>query len=205
MTGMTDGLRTVVTLGFVVTGVWCLVRCVDLARSRRLGDRIGYGAHALMSGSMIAMVWSPPWLAGWQMAVFAVGCAWFVIEAVGVPVTSLRLAPDAAASAVVALHRGLGGRLRCVHHAVSMAIMVWMFHALSSGTMAVPGMTMPASRSLTPVLATTGGVYAVTAAALLAVATLAAPRPTRWRMSAGDDAVHAAMTGGMAVMLLAIA
>lgn len=204
MTGMTDSLRTVVTVAFLAAGAWCLWRCIDLARSQRLGDRIGYGAHTLMSASMIAMVWSPPWLAGWQMAVFAVACGWFVIQAVGIPVTALRLSPDVARQ--VSDHGGAGGRLRCLHHAVLMALMVWMFDALSTGSMAMPGMTMPAAPGdRTHVLAAAGGVYAVAVAALLAVAVLAAPRPAGRRRSTGDDVVHAAMTAGMAVMLLAMA
>ena len=204
MTGMADELRVAVTVGFLVSGAWCLWRCVDLARSRRLADGIGYAAHVLMAVSMVAMVWSPPWLAGSQMAVFAVACGWFVVQAVGIPVAALRLHPESAPTVVTGMHSGPGGRLRCAHHAVLMAVMVWMFHTLTAGSMAMPGMSAPAP-GRTPVFAAVGGVYAVIVAGLLAVTALAAPRRTRSGLSSGDDAVHAVMTGGMAVMLLVMA
>jgi hypothetical protein len=205
MTGMTDGVRVAVTVAFLATGGFCLWRCVELARSRRLGDRIGYGAHALMSGSMVAMVWSPPRLVGWQMAIFALGCGWFVVQALGVPVASLRPLTGSAYPVAPMAHAGRGGRIRCLHHAALMAVMVWMFHALSAGSMAMPGMKTSGATGLTLVLATTGTVYAVVAAVLLAVAALAAPRRPRPGTSTGDDAVHTVMTFGMAAMLLTMA
>jgi hypothetical protein len=205
MTAMTDGAPVIVTLGFLITGGFCLWRCVELARSRRLGDRIGYGAHALMSGSMVAMVWSPPVLVGWQMAIFALAAGWFVVQAVGVPVASLRLSSGSTIPVAPTAHAGRGGRIRCLHHAVLMAVMVWMFHAVSAGSTSMPGMKTSDAPGLTPALATTRAVHAIAAAALLAVGALAAPRRRQSAKSMGDHAVHTVMTIGMAAMVVAMA
>jgi hypothetical protein len=193
MTGMTDAARVAVTLGFLVTCVFCVWRCVELAGTRRLSDRIGYGAHAVMAVSMVAMVWSPPVLADWQMAIFGLAAGFFAVQALGISSTSLRLATAGAPTT----HECAGARIRCMHHAVLMAVMVWMFHAASSGSMSMPGMKHS-------MLALAGAVYAIIAAALLAVAALAA-RPPRAGTPASDDAAHTVMTIGMAVMLMAMA
>ena len=205
MTAMTGEVPVIVTCGFLVTGGFCMWWCVELGRSRRLGDRIGYGAHALMSGSMVAMVWSPPVLVGWQMAVFALAAGWFVVQAVGVPAASLRLSTGSTTPVAPTAYAGRGGRVRYLHHAVLMAVMVWMFHAVSAGSTSMPGMKTSDAPGLTPALATTRAVYAIAAAALLAAAALAAPRRRQCVRSMGDHAVHTVMTIGMAAMVMAVA
>lgn len=216
MTAMPVELRLAVTVVFLATGVFCLRRCVSLARSPRVADRVGYGAHALMSGSMVAMVWSAPRLVGWQMALFAVACGWFVVQALGLPVGSLRLASAPAGVAPIAAvgHGGhsSGGRARCLHHAVVMAAMVWMFAAMSPGSMSMPGMTPMAMRARHPgastlLIATTGGVYCLAAAVLLLLlCVVAGVRRRRGAdKSVRDDVAHALMTAGMGAMLFAVA
>jgi hypothetical protein len=194
MTGTTEGVRVAVTLAFLVTGVFCVWRCVAPVGSARSSDRVGYAAHALMSASMIATVWSPPVLVGWQMALFAVAAAWFVLQAIGVTGGSLRASGDVA---VACAHLDRGARVRCLHHALLMVVMVWMFRATAGGSMVMSG-------SLTSEFARAGAIYSTLAAALLAMAVLAA-RPPRSGTSARDDAVHAVVTAGMATMLLAMA
>ncbi len=131
MTVMPLEIRVAVTVAFLAAGLFCLRRCVSLVRSSAVADRVGYGAHALMSGSMLAMVWSQPRMVGWQMAVFAAACGWFVVQATGVSMASLRLAPIGPAAARPTMHGGHGGgRARCLHHAIVMAAMVWMFAAM---------------------------------------------------------------------------
>ena len=205
MTGMSDGLRIALTLGFVLVGGFCLWRCADLSRSRSWGDRIGYGAHTLMCASMLAMAWLPPVLVGWQIAVFALACGWFVIRALGLPATSVRLSTEPVTPVALMAHADLGGRLRCLHHAVLMAVMVWMFRVLSGGSMAMPGMPRSSGAAgPTRVLAIGGTVYAVLVAGLLTVAALAASR----RAAGGtkrDDAMQAVMTAATAGMLVVMA
>ncbi len=204
---MTGEVRIVLTIAFAVTGAFCLWRCVDFWRSRRLSDRIGYGAHVLMAVSMVAMVWAPPPLVGWQMAIFALATGWFVVQAVGVSGLTLR---SAAAPVQVAEH-GHHDRPRCLHHAALMALMVWMFQAMSPSAMAGmnaggrDGMTMSHGAGSTPVVAMTGGVYATVAAALLGIAALVALRRRGDGRSAREDAAHAVMTAGMAGMLFVMA
>jgi hypothetical protein len=191
MTGAPESLRIGVTLALLLAGAYCLWGGAGLGRARSRADRLGYGLHAVMCASMLAMVWSPPNLAGWQMAVFGVACGWFVVRALGVSAGSLRLA--GAATAPIA--RGDNGdRLRCLHHAVLMAVMVWMVTAMSGSAMVMSGSW----------LAGLGATYAAAVAALLLIAVIATRRPSRHHGRA-DDAVHAIMTAGMAAMLLVLA
>ena len=195
-------LRIALTAVFAVSGGFCLRRCALPSCCRTTSDRIDYAAHVLMSASMIAMLWSSPRWVAWQMSVLAVACGWFVVQATGVSLASLR--PSRPGTPIMA--HGTGVRLRCLHHAALMFGMALMLRAMSGTKMSMPG--MPASTPIAfPLLAWVGGGYCIVVAALLAVAFLA--EPTRRRAfghgDARDDVVHALMTAGMGVMLFAIA
>jgi hypothetical protein len=140
------------------------------------------------------------------MALFAVAGGWFAVQATEVrldPVSAEPVRP--AAGCFMSTHAGWGGRLRCGHHAVLMALMVWMLAAMAPRSDGMAGMAM---RSPT----ITGGrliagVYCAAVAALLTVAGFAAAHravPARPATSR-DDLVHALMAAGMAAMLLAMA
>ena len=210
MTVMPPELRIAVTVAFLGVGVFCLHRCAGIARSPSLADRVGYGAHALMSGSMVAMVWSPPRIIGWQMATFAVACGWFLVQATGVSVTSLRLTSVGAPVAARTVHggHGRGGRARCLHHAVVMAAMVWMFATMTPAAttptaMSMPG--MPRSRSTGLIGVGSAGYCLLTAALLFVVYALTVVRGrSAGNVAARDDLVHAVMTAGTGAMLFAV-
>jgi len=154
---------------------------------------------------MIAMLWSSPRWVAWQTAVLALACGWFVVQATGVSLASLR----SRQSGMQIMAHGTGLRLRCLHHAALMFGMAWMLRAISGTTMSGTTMSMPSmSKSTTfPLLAWVAGGYCIAVAALLAMAFLAAPtrRRTGSHGDARDDIVHALMTAGMGVMLFAMA
>jgi hypothetical protein len=208
-------LRDPATLAFVVAGGFCLWRCASVAVSRRLADRVGYGAHALMCGSMVAMVWFATPLVAWQMAVFALAGGWFAVQATGVRFGSLRLTqsgggaglpgrPDAAVNGAIACEGSRGGRARCAHHAVVMALMVWMLRSAGTGTVRMAGMVMPSRAGAVPLA---GGGYCVAVAVLLvgaAAVSIARGRDAQ-QATVRDDVAHGLMTAGMAAMLFAMA
>jgi hypothetical protein len=212
-------LRDPVAVAFVVAGGFCLCRCVSVAVSRRLADRVGYGAHALMCGSMVVMVWYAPPLLAWQMALFAIAGGWFAVQATGIRLASLRLSPAGAAAGLPAgaaadrvagdatcASRGRGGRLRCAHHAAVMALMVWMLRGMTSGAGGMRGMLMPSQTLAGP--AVVGGLYcAAVGFALVSTAGVAVwrRRHGRNRGTVLDDLAHGLMTAGMAAMLFAMA
>lgn len=186
MAGMPAALRLGLAVAYFAAGAFCLRRVV---RASGAGERLGYGTHALMALSMATTALFKPWWPDWQMVVFAVAGGWYAVRATG---TSL---------AVAAVARAPGLRVRCAHHAVVMAAMVWMLYATVSAppASATGGMAAPGVRA--PALSTVSGVYCLIAAVLLLSASgVAAVR----RRGAAEDAVYAVMTAGAGMMLLAI-
>jgi hypothetical protein len=116
------------------------------------------------------------------------GGGWFVVLATGSAPRPLRLA------AAVRDSNGFrtGRRLRCLQHAIVMALMMWMFSAVpaTASMVGMAGMPTPvasASASSRP-LAGVGAVYCLAAALSWADRT-SAPHTDR-----RDDAIHGAMT-----------
>jgi hypothetical protein len=218
MAEMPVDMRITLTIAFLATGVFCLRRSMVGTGSGRVDERIGYGAHALMSGSMATMAWFPPWWAAGQMVVFALVGGRFAVRAAGVSLASLRrplesAVPGPAPSAQV---DGRGhrrrARLRCLHHALVMAAMVWMFRVMAPESTPMPAMTMTAggSRASIPLLATIGGFYCQTTAALLLIGWASAVSRRRstgggYTASAREDLVYALMTAGTGTMLFTLA
>ncbi len=207
MTLLAGGPRIPLTAVFVLATGFCVWRCVSSTRRSPLADRTSYGLHALMCASMAVMVWSPPPLAVWQMALFLVAAGWFAVRATGVTLASLRVRPTGAAGSQrpatgsCSAHEGRSGRTRCLHHAIVMALMAWMIGATSTWA-GMAGMAM--SRAATgPALV--GGAYCLASGVLLvAVGGRGAASGGFVRPGVRDDVVHGVMTAGMAVMLLAM-
>ena len=181
-----------------------------VARSRALVDWVGYGAHALMCASMVAMVWVVPLLGAWQMALFAVVGSFFAVQATGVPRSGLTMsaagrAVTATRDFTTAAHFGWGGRLRCVHHALVMAAMVWMLRAMTPGVgRTAPGMVMGSRSTTGP--ATVAGTYCAGVALLMLTSVgVAAVRRRGLPGHVRDDLAHGLMGAGMAAMLFAMA
>jgi Domain of unknown function (DUF5134) len=100
---------------------------------------------------------------------------------------------------------GRGQRLRCLHHGVVMAAMVWMLAALSrmsAGSTAMAAMSTGGGSAETSRVV---GVYCVAAAAvLLMVGVRGRRRIVAGHGSLADDVCHALMTAGMGVAVLAM-
>lgn len=121
-------LSVLLTVACLATGSWHLGRCIrasDGGGVSALTCRISDFAHVIMSAAMLAMVW--PWgmkLPAWpQLAVFALATVWFLAHAV----SALRSQAEPFVQSAPP-----------VHHALTMAAMVWMITTMPS-TMAVSG------------------------------------------------------------------
>jgi hypothetical protein len=208
-------VRLVMTTVFAGAGWYCVQRCAGpIGRMTRPADRANDGFHTIMNAAMIAMVWTAPRIPGWQMAVFGVACAWFVVQATGVPLAlaSVRVDGGSEPRSIGCEH---GGRMRCLHHATVMAAMVWMIAAMSpmtTGSSSMAGMAMPTTAS-SPYLARVAAGYCLATAMLLVAAGARARRRIvsahgghdhagQGHGSLADDVCHAAMTGGMGTMIL---
>jgi hypothetical protein len=164
---------------------------------------------------MVAMVWFAPPLVAWQMALFALAGGWFAVQATGVRFASLRLAPadgrtglpdvtNAAGDGAMTCASGRGGRARCAHHAIVMALMVWMLRSAGTGMDRMAGMVMSSRVGAVPAV---GGSYCIAVGVVLvaAAAVSIARRRGAQRATVRDDLAHGLMTAGMAAMLFAMA
>lgn len=152
---MEFALRAALTVAFVASGGYCLLRCVGTGTQRGARLRVNDAVHVVMAVEMIVMVWAPavPDPAGIRLAVFALAAGWFLVQATGVPLGRSALVPAAPGPACAAHPRP--GRLLCAHHALLLGVMVWMLvadrtdapmagmvmhrHALASVTGAIGG------------------------------------------------------------------
>ena len=201
-------LRTILTAVFAATGVYCLDRCAGPRRRSVTGvGRANYAAHVAMAVSMIAMLWMPLRLAAWQMLVFSVGCAWFLVQATGVGVlTTAAYAMGRDWTSHVGPGRLGAARLRCLHHAAVMAGMAWMVDAMArmgGGLPAMAGMNVSARGAGRGTAAVVGGYYLV--AAVLLAADGARRGVVPGHAGRVDDGCHASMTLGMGVLVLMMA
>jgi hypothetical protein len=121
-----SGLRWIVTLAFVATGVFCLYR---LVRQGPAVHRVCDVLHVLMSAGMVAMAW--PGAMNFarvpQVLLFAAAAAWFV--------GMLVLGGEGHAA---------HGRLSLGHYALMMGGMAWMVLVMP---LAMTGMVMSAPAS----------------------------------------------------------
>ena len=197
-------------VAFVAAGGYCLWRCLGTGPVP-WRDRMDNGWHVLMCAAMAVMAFDAGGLsgrtvAGGTMALFLAGCGWFAVSATGVPLSARALFPwraGPAAPTVGGCGDGTGARTRCLHHAVTMAAMVWMLDLMASGAPAgghrseadpmagMPGMSGPAHPVLVGELL--GAYGAVAAGALVVSAVRGRGRLRR------DDGWHAVMTAAMAV------
>lgn len=149
MVAIPIGVRVAATIVFLVSGALCLRHAVR----RRVGpggvDRIGYGAHALMSASMVDMAWLPPLWPTWQMAVFAVAAGCFATRVTGV---------------------GLRWRARITsaHYFLLATVMIGMLWAMAPWPGEMRAMAMPVDHpsSAGQLFAMAGGAYCLAAATL---------------------------------------
>jgi Domain of unknown function (DUF5134) len=201
-------LRWLLTAIFAVAGLGSLLPR-GRTTSASIADRISDAFHVLMSAALIAMTWraEPALLLWFQAALFAGAVVWFGLA------RSSRIT------------RARAPEVSGLHHAIMAAAMIWMLTVLSAATPmaadtsatgatpatrsaagAMPAMTaMPAmrasARSTTVlVLSTLLVVYLAAAAISWLVRAVGPGRGERDAAAAG----HAAMSAGMAVMLLAM-
>lgn len=156
-------------------------------------DRVSDGFHALMCAALIAMTWRsgplvPEWL---QVAVFGCAVIWFC-------------GPTLGGNA-----RSRTPRLPGLHHALMAGAMIWMITAIpvampmaSAGSAASAMSDMPPPATTAAVL-----VFSVLLTAYFGFATipwlLQAAGPGR-RVTGRVAASHAAMSAGMAALLMAM-
>ena len=206
------------TLAFVGSGALCLRRCVARAGRPTPVDRVNDATHVLMSIEMVAMSWSwfLPDPEGIQVAVFATAAGWFLVQAVGAPVTLAALRPAIAGSIAPASlgtstdacgghetgQRGTRRRPACLHHAILMLVMVWMLalvsrpgHASVMASMSFSSFGVSA-RALGAII----GVYCIVIAPLWAVASIRAGRRRGGAVVARDLVTYPLMTVAMGVM-----
>jgi hypothetical protein len=207
------------TVAFVSSGVFCLRRCVARAGGPTPVDRINDATHVLMSVEMVAMSWSwfLPDPEGIQVAAFATAAGWFLVQAVGAPVTFAALRPAIAGSTAQA-SLGTGGeacggrdggpghgtrrRSACLHHAILMLVMVWMLTLVSrAGRPSVMASMNMSGLGVSPrVLGTIIAAYCVVVAPLWAVASVRARRRHGGAVVARDLVTYPLMTAAMGVM-----
>jgi hypothetical protein len=155
-------------------------------------DRVSDGFHALMCAALIVMTWRsgplvPEWL---QVAVFGCAVIWFC-------------GPTLGGSA-----RSRTPRLPGLHHALMAGAMIWMITAIPVAMpMASAGPAASAMSGMPPPALTAVLVVSVLLAAYCGLATipwlLQAAGPGR-RVTGRGAASHAAMSAGMAALLMAM-
>jgi hypothetical protein len=133
-------LRWLLTVAFVLAGVYCTVQCIGVLRAERRGDAatlVGNLAHLAMSTVMAGMVWwAPSWrVATWEIALFAVAGGWFAVRVVAM---TQRASVSHAHSALP--HGPAHSRLGCAYQATAMATMVWMLTVMAARP-GMPGMS----------------------------------------------------------------
>lgn len=174
------------------------VGSAGLAR-RRWVLRVNDVAHAVMATEMVAMTWWPPVEdpLRFQVAVFAVACAWFLVQATGLTLTSTSFRAHFGSPPAPGTSRDAGvRRWEHLHHAVLMAAMVWMVSAPAShpGHAALHSGANPPPTGV--VLA--AGVYCMVSAPMWGWSV------ARGRRQRGRAVAHALMGVGMGVMLIAM-
>jgi hypothetical protein len=192
-------LRWLLTIAFVLAGVYCTVQCVTVLRGHGRLDAstlLGNFAHLAMSTVMVGMVWwAPPWrVATWEIALFAVAGGWFAIRVVAMTQHAAVARADPALP-----HGPAHSKLGCAYQATAMAAMVWMLTVMASRPgmpgMSAHGTTAPATRALT------AAMLAVYFAIATAVWLASARRRRRMPGSSAQALMSAAM--GTAVVTLA--
>ncbi len=213
---LTQPLAVLLTVLFVGTGVYCLLRCVvptRLGASPALAPRISEACHVIMAIGMTLMAWpwgmrAPRWP---QLIVFGLGTIFFLAQLVR---------PDR------------HSRVAVLQHALMMGAMVWMIVIMpdmmamgKGGAGSAPmagmrGMSMRASAAGAQLPAGMAVVTAVAAVCLLLstfywtaqavrlVRVLAetgpAAQPVFIRTPGAQATCHALMALGMTVMLVAM-
>ena len=175
-------------------GVFAVAGLGSLPRRGR-ADGVSDVFHILMAVALIAMTWRPePAVAVWlQAALLGSAVIWFALARPG------------------AAGRFRAGRLAGLHHALMAGGMIWMITAMSTSMPMAPARpargAMPAISMSRPVMSAAVGVVSVLLAAYFAVAAIpwfARAVGPRRRVNDPAAAGHAAMSAGMAAMLLAM-
>jgi Domain of unknown function (DUF5134) len=163
------------------------------ARGRGATARVAGGIsdvfHVLMCAALIAMTWrSEPTASAWfQTALFGCAVIWFGLASPG------------------GIARSRAGRLPGLHHALMAGTMIWMITAMRMTPARPARSTMPAMpRPATPGAVLVVSILLVAYFALAAVPWLVLAVGPGPRVNDRAAAGHAAMSAGMAAMLLAM-
>jgi uncharacterized protein DUF5134 len=176
--------RWLLTAVFAAAGLGSL-RALRQAGTVQAGDRVSDVFHVLMSAALIAMTWrsgaAPAvWL---QTALFGCAVIWFGLAS---PSGTARSWPH-----------GLPG----AHHALTFAAMIWMITAMPADMRMGPG---GASRAAMPAAVLAVSVLLAAYFALAVIPWVAQATGPGRRVNGSAAASHAAMSAGMAALLLAM-
>jgi hypothetical protein len=178
------GARWLLTAVFAAAGLGSL-RALRRAGTARAADRVSDVFHVLMSAALIAMTWrSEATIAVWfQTAQFGCAVIWFGLAS-----------PSGTA-------RSWPASLPGAHHALMAGAMIWMITAMPAHMRIAPA---GASRTAMPAAVLAVSVLLAAYFALAAIPWLVRATGPGRRVNGRAAASHAAMSAGMAAMLLAM-
>jgi hypothetical protein len=186
--------------GFAAAGLGSLL-ALGRASAARAADRVSDVFHVLMSVALVAMIWrSEPALAVWfQTGLFGCAVIWFGLASTSGTARSWPISLPGA------------------HHALMAGAMIWMITAMpadmrmspaGAARTAMPTMSQPSmpalSHPVTPAVVLAVSVLLAAYFALAAIPWFVRSIGPGRRVNGRAAASHAAMSAGMAAMLLAM-